>query len=153
MYNPAVKINNNRNSSISFAIRLIELPFGREFNDIISWGDNHSLLNPAGAFTLTMRFTRTNEALLTRLRPGIILEAYAPRDDEPTALIGEAKNTWDIDNDFDVFYDEAPEPRPEKATPVQQAPIARELSLGIRPEFKDGGKGYEYKGDDYSYFD
>ncbi|AFY61181.1 hypothetical protein [Synechococcus sp. PCC 6312] len=95
-----------------------------------------------------MRTTLRNEALLERLRPGLILEAYACRDDDPLLVLPDRPIVSDINNDFDVIDDNKNAQRQQKETPVQNDPRVVENSFKISDQFLTG-KGYEVKGDDY----
>lgn len=78
---------NERHTSIRVAVRILQrngtpvIEFG-EFSDLISYSDTLSV-SSFGTFSLTMKASLANESLLKRLHPGLVMEFYAARNDDP----------------------------------------------------------------------
>lgn len=76
---------------ITFDIRVLTrfgevvLDFG-QLKDLLSWHDTLSTEGASGTWTLKMRATLCNEDLLKKIHPGMVIEAYCARNDDP--LIG-----------------------------------------------------------------
>ena len=61
------------------------IDFG-QFQDLLSWRDSLSVEGASGSWTIKMRASLCNENLLKKLHPGLVVEAYCARNDDP--LIG-----------------------------------------------------------------
>ncbi|MBD2019351.1 M23 family metallopeptidase [Leptolyngbya sp. FACHB-36] len=77
--------------TIRFDLRILTrygaviIDFG-QLTDLLSWNDTLSTEGASGTWTLKMRASLCNEALLKKLHPGMVVEAYCARNDNP--LIG-----------------------------------------------------------------
>ena len=77
-----------QSSLIHFNLRImtrqgdVVVDFG-EFKDLLSYNDQLSVESPAGSWTIKMRSLTSNEELLRRIHPGMVVEVYACRNDDP----------------------------------------------------------------------
>jgi hypothetical protein len=76
---------------INFNLRVLTrygevlIDFG-QFGDLLSWRDSLSVEGASGSWTIRMRASLCNETLLKKLHPGLVVEVYCARNDDP--LIG-----------------------------------------------------------------
>lgn len=54
-----------------------------EFKDLLSYNDNLGVDAPAGSWNLKMRARLDNENLLKKIHPGMVIEIYAARNQDP----------------------------------------------------------------------
>lgn len=87
-YAPFVEISTEQSGLLHFDLRImtrdgdVVLDFG-EFGDLLSYNDSLSVESPAGSFNLKMRATLDNEKLLKQIHPGMVVEVYCARNDDP----------------------------------------------------------------------
>jgi hypothetical protein len=90
------------------------------FKDLISWYDTLSVEGASGTWTIRMRALLSNEALLKQIHPGMVIEAYCARNDDP--LIGVSRDPSKLTR-IDTTP-ELPKYSPATVTPVSVAPAA-----------------------------
>jgi hypothetical protein len=89
VYAPAgMGITSGFDSTVRFDLRIMTrtgetvVDFG-EFKDLLSYNDTLSVESPAGSWNLKMRARLDNETLLKRIHPGMVIEVYASRNQDP----------------------------------------------------------------------
>lgn len=63
------------------------IDFG-EFEHLLTYSDSLNVESPAGSFNLKMRHTLKNEDLLKRIHPGMVVEVYCARNNDPLLNVG-----------------------------------------------------------------
>jgi hypothetical protein len=129
-YKPVAILGNNPDSMLYFALRVLTrqgevlIDFGA-FSDLLSWSDTLSCDGAAGNWTLRMRTTLANEELLKKLHPGLVIEAYCSRNDDPLRALK--------DNQGNILPPSKPVPSPVVFTGYELG-----TGLQISPAFADG---------------
>lgn len=92
-YDPPREFSEGESSLIHFDLRVMTrdgevlIDFG-EFEYLLTYNDSLNVESPAGSFTLKMRHTLRNEEILKRIHPGLVVEIYAARNDDPLKNVG-----------------------------------------------------------------
>lgn len=136
---------------LQFALRILTrkdevvVDFG-EFKDLISWRDSLSVESASGTFSFRMRAILCNEELLRRVHPGLVIEAYAARNDN--AIQGVVRDPHTLYGDYvdstpaevDPSNPDPPDPDPTKIPIAEDAYLDKAPYLLLRGIITDYGR-------------
>lgn len=137
-YDPPMVITEGQSGLIYLDLRVmtrqgeVVIDFGG-FKDLLNYNDSLTVESPAGSFNLKMRATLNNEKLLKQLHPGMVVEVYACRNDDPL-------------KDVEAFVAQNPEENPPVFEPGEgegsglhpdYAPVEGKLADPPEPDWED----------------